>query len=112
MRIFGNLMNRIAEDAAQIAPAVGMGATITMYSDRRPATIVEVRTAKMIIIQEDDATRTDSNGMSECQSYEYTRNPKAPLLIYTQRKDGCWRERGGTNGLIIGQRDKYHDFGF
>lgn len=112
MRVFGNLMNRIAESSAQVAPVVGMGATITMFSDRHPATIVEVRTARMIIIQEDSAERIDSNGMSESQEYKFTPDAKAPLCIYTQRKDGSWKERGGSNGLIIGHRGKYHDFGF
>ena len=46
MRVFGNLMNRIAESCKQAVPEVGMGATITMHSDRHAATIIGVEVFK------------------------------------------------------------------
>jgi hypothetical protein len=111
-------------------PIVGMGATILAWTDRYPATIVEVFSAApgnalYITVQEDDAKRIDNNGMSEIQSYEYSANPKARKLTFVQMVGGGWQERtfnattkrwnkceGGGNGLRIGERDKYYDFSF
>ena len=121
MRVYGNIMNRIAESCKQTTPEVGMGATITMHSDRHAATIVAIEVFKSgpkkgsiskIQVQQDKATRTDKNGMSECQEYTYTPNPKAQVQEFTLRKSGSWQEVGGTSGLIIGERDEYYDFSF
>ena len=111
----------------QPEPEVGMGATILMYSDRHAATITKVETHKntiLIEVQEDHSKRTDNNGMSECQSYSYTPNPKGSKSLFrfntkTQKWDyvvvnpetdrlcksnGC--------GLIIGKRMEYYDYSF
>jgi hypothetical protein len=121
MKVYGNLMNRIMESAKPAHPEVGMGATITMYSDRYPATIVGVElfksgpnkgTASVIRVQEDDAVRTDKNGMSEDQDYDYTPNTNNPIITFTRRKNGSFTEKGRTSGLIVGRRDKYYDFSF
>lgn len=112
MRVYGNLMNRILESSKQAEPKVGDGATINMYSDRHPATIIEVCGPKKIRVQEDKATRIDSNGMSESQEYSYEANPNGYIATYTLRKNGMWIESKGSNGLTIGIRRKYHDFSF
>jgi hypothetical protein len=112
MKVFGNLMNRLAESSKQPEPEVGMGATILMFSDRHPATIVKVLTPRKILVQEDNAKRTDKNGMSESQDYTYTPNPKAPVRTFTRRKDGGWQESKSSPTLLIGTRDKYHDFSY
>jgi hypothetical protein len=120
MRVYGNIMNRIAESCKQTTPEVGMGATITMHSDRHAATIVAIEVFKSgpkkgsiskIQVQQDKATRTDKNGMSESQDYAYTPNPDAAIQTFSQRKDGSWRDSGGS-GLVIGDRDEYYDFSF
>ena len=112
MRVYGNLMNRISEAGKQAEPKVGDGATINMYTDRKAATIVEVLTPKKIRVQLDNATRIDSNGMSEVQDYSYERDPEGPIYTFTQRKNGMWIESKGSNGLTIGIRRQYHDFSF
>jgi hypothetical protein len=112
MRVYGNLMNRISESGKQVEPKVGDGVTINMYSDRRAGTIIEICSPKKIKVQEDKATRTDSNGMSESQDYSYERNPEGYVSIFTQRKNGMWIESKGSNGLTIGIRRQYHDFSF
>jgi hypothetical protein len=109
----------------QPTPEVGMGATILGWTDRHPATIVEVskdRGAVLLKVQEDDYRRLDKNGMSECQQYLYSPNPNGRVHHYRQDKSGRWVEvefneetkrwnkRGG--GLRIGEREKYHDFSF
>lgn len=92
---------------------VGMGATIQYHSDRDPATIIEVSpSGKRIVIQEDSVVRTDNNGMSECQTYEYHCNPEGTVHIATLRKDGSFRLTGGKTLVSVGERRKYYDFSF
>lgn len=112
MKLFGSLFNRIDENRKPPVPTVGMGATILMYSDRHAATVIEIVTPKTIVIQEDTAIRTDSNGQSESQEYEYAPNHEATRREFTLRKDGRWRERKGTTVLMLGKRDQYYDYGF
>jgi hypothetical protein len=102
--------------------SVGMGATILGWTDRHPATIVEVQKGgKIVVVQKDHAKRIDNNGMSESQDYEFTPNPEATRCYYKQDKNGAYRsayfnESGrlvfGSGQLRVGERDKYHDFSF
>lgn len=112
MRLYGSLTNRLMENVKPPVPEVGMGATIVMYSDRHAATVVEVVGPKKIIVQEDTSTRTDKNGMSENQDYNYSPNPAAPRRTFTLRKDGRWHESKAGTIIRLGERDSYHDFGF
>lgn len=112
MRIFGSLTNRLMENAAPPTPTVGMGGTILSYTDRHAVTVVEVLTPKKIVVQYDNATRTDKNGMSESQSYEFSPNPEGQKHTVTLRKDGRWKEQGGSTVVMLGRRDKYHDYSF
>lgn len=94
-------------------PSVGTGATIRIGSDSYPATIIQVtRNGKRIVLQEDNATRTDSNGMSELQDYTYETNPNGTTHIATLRKDGRYRLVGEQIPVSIGIRRKYYDFSF
>jgi hypothetical protein len=112
MRVYGNLMNRISEAGTQRTPQVGDGATINHYTDRSAGTIIEICSPKKIKVQDDKATRIDSNGMSESQDYSYERDPEGHIRTFTQRKNGMWVESKGSNGLTIGIRRQYHDFSF
>lgn len=100
-------------------PEVGMGATILMWTDRRPATIVGLEYFKSgaragqvsaVWIQEDDASRIDNNGMSEMQEYEIVPNPAAMKVRYKVNKAGAFT--GPSGQLRIGQRSKYYDMSF
>jgi hypothetical protein len=92
---------------------IGMGATIQYHSDREPATIIEVSpSGKRIVIQEDSVKRTDNNGMSECQTYEYSPNPEGTIHVATLRKDGHYRLVGQKTSVYVGARSKYYDFSF
>lgn len=120
MRLHGSLQNRLWESAKQPTPEVGMAATVLSYTDRHPATVIAV--GKVVTVQEDKAKRTDANGMSECQSYDYARNPEGRVWHFRRLKDG-WREvyqrpetgrwcKADGAGLGLGYREKYHDFSF
>lgn len=109
---YGSLNNMLmANNKANPTPKVGDGATILGWTDRHPATVVWVsESGKTIHIQEDDAKRTDSNGMSECQSYLFSPNPKAPVQVARLTPKG-WKIVKGSR-LLVGHREKYHDFSF
>lgn len=112
----GSLINNLMGNPTTTAPEVGMGATVLLWSDRHAATVVEVITAKKIVIQQDKATRTDDLGMSDSQDYTYERDETAPKETYTLRKNGSWVRAGspmkdGTR-LRLGVRDEHYDFSF
>lgn len=113
----GSLVNLITGNSKNPNPTVGMGATVLMWTDRSPATVVEVsKSGKSVTIQSDNYRRTDTNGMSECQDYEYTPNPNGSKRVFTLRKNGRWVAEGSTMNagerLSLGHRDRYYDFSF
>lgn len=94
-------------------PTIGMGATIRIGSDSYPATIIQVtRNGRRIVLQEDNATRTDNNGLSELQEYTYETNSNGTTHIATLRKDGRYRLTGGQIPVSLGNRRKYLDPSF
>lgn len=114
-----SLVNNIyaAQTNGAPVPVVGMGCTLLGWTDRHPATVIAVSSnGRTIEIQEDTATRTDKNGMSEYQTYEYSRNESGSKHTYTLRKNGAWVRQGEglRNGshLRMGERNKYHDYSF
>ena len=109
------MLNRIFEQSRSPEPEEGMGATEYMYSDRHAYTIVKVISDKEIVVKQDNAKRTDKNGMSESQSYDYTPNTEAAPVILTKRKNGRWIRRGDpmrAGGFVLDVRDEYYDFSF
>lgn len=126
---YGSLHNHLysRQTIGQPEPEVGMGATILFYSDRQACTIVNVGKINNTIyidVQKDLAKRTDNNGMSDCQSYEYSPNPDGSIRTFrfnnkTQKWECCYKnpETGRWNvskgeGLKIGVREEYYDFSF
>lgn len=128
----GSIINRLMENSVAAEPEVGMGATSTSWSDRHAGTIVGIvrftsgkrkGEVKEIQWQADKATRTDDHGMSDAQSYEYERQPDAPVAIFRKDARGTFRptyidsETGNRRtskygGLIIGVRDEHYDYSF
>lgn len=93
---------------------VGDGATITWVTDREAGTVIRIVNEREIHVQIDDKKRIDDNGMSDCQTYEYTACTENPVYIFTRRKNGTWVRKGDdmTHGLraVFGIRDAYFDF--
>jgi len=102
----GSVVNHLMSGG--IAPEVGMGATVLHWTDRTAGTIIKV-TPKTFTMQADNAVRTDENGMSEVQSYQYTPDPNGRLFVFRLTKRG-WRCKG--LGVCIGERRQYHDYSF
>lgn len=112
----GSFINNLMQDSKHATPEVGMGVTMLSWTDRHPATIIEVsKSGKKITIQEDSWTRTDNNGMSDAQSYTFERDPNGYTAEYSLRKNGRWVAVGSPqNGssLLVGHRSKYYDYSF
>lgn len=112
---YGSLVNMVAANGAQVEPEVGMGATILMWSDRAPATVVAVNGNKLTV-QYDNWERVDGNGMSDAQSYTYSPNLDAAPIEFSKRKNGKWVMVGhplkGGVTLALGYRSRYYDYSF
>ena len=118
MHLYGSVTNRLAENMiGRPEPDIGMGATLYMWSDRLPYTIVKVVRFKTgdragqvshVHAQKDHATRTDSRVMSEDQTWDFTPNPNGHIEVFRVNKAGQLKGNGGTLG--VGHREKYHDF--
>lgn len=126
----GSLTNHVMSrmTIGQPKPVEGMGVTILSWTDRHAGTIINVtqRSSGTIIwVREDKATRTDSNGLSEEQTYTFEPNPQGRVIVFhCAERDGAWREMmlnpstgrlnivKGGHGLRIGERAEYRDFSF
>jgi hypothetical protein len=115
--MFGSFMNMAGDQTRSEVPEIGMGATLLMWTDRKAGTIIEVsQNGKTVKWQRDRATRADSNGMSDAQSYTYERKLDGKIETFTLRKNGRWKRVGdpmnGSETLLIGTRDEYYDYSF
>lgn len=129
-KFYGSILNRLQENSTGATPVVGMGVTELCYTDRHPYEAIEVKDAKHIVVRELDYKRTDRNGMSEHQEYEYTSKPDGEIYHLVLRNgrwrnyawedsydDECNRTRKlarklGSNGWYVGKAERYYDFSF
>jgi len=92
---------------------IGKGATIRVGSDSYPCTIYDASySGKTLFLREDDAVRTDSNGLSEIQEYDYSPNPNGREWKATLRKDGRYRISKSDMPVSVGMRRRYNDPSF
>lgn len=106
-------MKKMLNTSDEIIPQIGMGVTIAYYSDSCPATIIQItNNGKRLVVQVDSSTRTDTNGVSDIQSYTYSTDPNGEILIVTKRKDGTYRLTKSKSLVHIGVRRKFHDYSF
>ena len=122
----GSLVNALYALESVKVPSIGDGATILSWTDRHPATVIDIEEkGKFVYVttQEDNARRVDNNGFSENQKYLYLPNPKGTTRHWRidQRGDveqvkvnpdtGRWNKLG-YGGVYFGRREKFHDFSF
>lgn len=94
-----------------LPPYVGMPATICYVSDRYAATVVYVsKTGSKVVVREDTATRTDNNGMSESQTYEYTPDPNGTEHTFFRNSRGGYGAR--SKKLVLGVKESYYDYSY
>ena len=136
-RLYGSLTNRLEEGNQYGKLVVGMGATEMCYSDRHAYEVVEVIDDKHVIVRRCKAIRTDDNGMSDCQTYEYQVEdykewvaddiecmmmhlPKGTIrnnnVKLTKTKNG-WKQRlengkFNINKFTLGIKEEYYDYTF
>jgi hypothetical protein len=92
---------------------VGDGMTVCFWSDRQACTVIErSASGKTIVVQEDKATRTDSNGMSDAQSYSYEPNPQGKRYTARRGADGRYRIGGKRGNAVAPGRHQHYDFSF
>lgn len=122
-----NLMSNVLIDSTvAVKPEVGLGATLCWYTDRHAATVIEVweeRGKTYIKVQQDIAKRTDNYGMSDCQDYEYERDPNGCTYVYRWNQNkmiwdrvykaetGRWRKTDSPV-VALGYRREYYDYSF
>tara|TARA_S200002703_G_scaffold74073_4_gene63951 strand:- start:14 stop:400 length:387 start_codon:yes stop_codon:yes gene_type:complete len=120
----GSLVNHILSRGVAQEVAVGDPATVLHWSDRSPATVVEIFTKgkfTYFVTQEDHAKRTDSNGYGGQQEYEYSRNPNGReqtwkvtpegiIGVYRNPETGRFVKNGES--VAVGRREKYRDPSF
>lgn len=117
----GSLVNHVISSRNSVEPTLGMGATLLSWSDRRGGTVTFV--GKIVTVAEDHAVRTDSNGVSESQTYEHTPNENGRKSYFRRNKKGGWDEVGvnmttgrwnriGAGKVVFGRKETYHDYSF
>ena len=118
----GSLMNHVASRCAiPDVISIGDGATLLGWSDRHACTVVEVfKKGKFdyIVVQQDIATRTDDNGISEQQSYSYEPDLDGNLYTFRIKNNNFEGVRLNENNryvkssrsVVVGERDEYYDF--
>jgi len=125
----GSLINHVMSGSNHPEPEIGMGVTILSWTDRHPGTIISIECKNcqpyLIGITRDSYKRIDKNGMSESQEYTFETdwNDKHQIF-YKKDKNGNWRSVTKSekdrwifcdnvgNEILIGRREKYHDFSF
>jgi hypothetical protein len=102
--------------------SVGDGVTIMFWSDRVPATVIEIDPkGKWIKIQRDKAVRSDDGGMSDIQYWDISRDENGHIDTFYKtryKKITLFTDTGhSTRGkygcfLNLKVRDKYYDYSF
>jgi hypothetical protein len=133
--MYGSVVNRIMESGRYPEITVGMGATITFWSDRSSATVIAVRYAKDGKTVREIDTRGDDVGPNKvtwpAQDYDITPAPSLEQdrtpnwqtwrmdqrgrLRKTMINDNGRRVMCAPNngpGIILGSRDYYQDPSF
>lgn len=85
---------------------IGEGATILMYSDTYPCTII-ARTGKTVTVQEDN--HKIESGTWPDFDYSYSPNPEGPVTIFRWSNSHGWQNKNAGRKLLIGTRRYYRD---
>lgn len=94
-----------------MTPRVGMPATIVVGSDWHAATVVWVSDKlTKIRVRRDNAKRTDANGMSDDQQYEYSDNPDGQVEEFHRNLAGSYGNWRIGHYVRLGERRTWHDF--
>ena len=111
MKLYGSIDNRF-EEGRQFVEEIKVGTGVTEYgwSDRHPYEVTKVVDQKHIFIREMDAIRTDKNGMSDAQSYEYKSNLNNPEIELAKRGNVWYRVRRFTKKMWLEKAESDKSF--
>lgn len=88
---------------------IGDGATILYWSDRRPATIIDISpSGKTVTIQTDKVDIINPN--SPNPTFRFEPDPNGATLKVRKAKNGRWYANGQQ--INLGHRDYYFDESF
>lgn len=121
----GSLMNHLMSRSAPKEPEAGMPATLLMWTDRHPATVIDVFTkgkTAYFTVQEDHWKALKPMNTDD-QAYEYTRNPEGATRTFRMARKGGWEQvtqnpetgryiKIGNGGILLGRREKFEDPSF
>ena len=101
-----------------MTPEVGMGATVTIWTDRYPATVERVSpSGKVVWLRRDRYVLVAGSYMDEHQEYLIEPDPAGSVERASLRKNGRWkmagvrtRAPGGT--VSFGHQSAYSDPSF
>ena len=110
----------------QPTPAIGMGATELLWTDRHACTVTDVQLVRgrtIVTVQRDHATVISGSSHDGSAEYSYGPNHGARESHFRCETDGHWRHvvisrdtgrwgKTGATGLRIGERDEYRDPSF
>lgn len=112
---YGSLHNVLASNASETtapAPAVGDGATILGWTDRRAATVIEVKSPTCIVLRED---KVEWGEWGATKPLSVEPDPNGRVETARKNKDGKWRLSGyGASRpvVLVGVRSPYYDWNF
>lgn len=114
----GSFINNLLSDSSK-EPEVGDGVTFLHWSDRDPGTLVEIKRFKsgarkgeisQVGVQADHWEIVSGGEHNGSATYEYSRNPEAPVVWFKRNNKGQWVKPGNrSGGLSIGRRERYYD---
>lgn len=120
----GSVVNHLHSRTTNPTPEIGMGATISYWTDREAGTVVLIE-GSIVVIRGVRAVRTDGLGMTDAQSYRYEEMLDGPTSFWkldakgryrrvSKNENGRWVYLDGKHGphLSLGFRDAYHDYSF
>lgn len=116
--LVNHLYSRMVDGEPQ--PYVGMPATLLSWSDRYPATVIDVNVKKAYIVVQQDEVKVTSGSFWEGNAVcEFSPNPEGSQLIYKKNRKGFWvihewSEKGRLvqrkgQGLMLGKKEYYYD---
>lgn len=92
---------------------VGDGISLSPYTDWEAFTVIERKDTPKgfkLVIQKDEAIRTDKNGMSDSQTYRFERDPEGRTKEVRWNPRGQWFSADGYK-VALG-RHEYFDYSF
>ena len=95
-------------------PALGLGATIWMWTDSHAAPVVNVLSPARVLIRRDEAKRLGPPGLREDQHYTFSIGTSEDLEV-RKASNGVWYTKGGVKSgtrVTFGERHEFRDPSF